>query len=157
MNQQLHYFENAQKVSYLVQKALEFINHKTEFYLQQDPRREQMRTEAVFLRDMRTVSLGFGRAASIMLYISKMVGDDGLVIVGGTDTRNGAFNESIVAMSDGTRRLIDKISLPHTYFPSRISRVILLHEQRGLDLEEFFSWVAEQPHNEEIEIIIFTL
>jgi hypothetical protein len=156
MNQH-HHFENAQKVSYLVQKALEFINHKTDVYLQSDPKREQTRAEPVFLKDMRTVTMGLGRAAGIMLYISTMVEKEGLVVVGGLDIHNDDLAHTLTVLSEGRQRLVDKLALKHTHFSSKITRVIVLHEQHGLSLREFFSWVAEQPHDETLEIIIFSM
>lgn len=73
------------------------------------------------------------------------------------DLRNAEFNRALQSFSDGRLGLIDKLALPNTFFNTRIERVVLFHEQGGLNLRVFFQWVANQPHTEAIEIIIYVV
>lgn len=145
-----------QKVSYILQHALEFMDEKCAEFLSTDPKRQSIPSEALFLSRARTVTLGLGMQSNILMLVSRM-DPDGLVVVGGTDLGNDALATNLNTLSEGRLRVVDKLALRHTYCANKVKRVVLLHDQHGLRLEDFFQWVAEQPHDETIEIIIFSM
>lgn len=146
-------FPFVRKTSFILTKCLELLNEKSLDRFKREALQEL--SEHDFLKRYRTVILGLGAQANTV-YLTSLMHRDGLVVLDGTlHAPSGINANNLRVLSGGEIKCLSGDTYLGVQYADKIRRVVVFYDPRALDLDLFFKWVASQPHDESIEIILF--